>query len=128
MKIFLNSVISDTWKGTRIASVDIKNHYLKSLMHTYQYMRIPLKHFTAEISREYDIMNIVENEYIYIKIRKGMHGLKEADILAFNYITENLVPHGYHPVRYTAGLWKHGTRKTTIVLCVDDFGIKYHKK
>ena len=63
-------------------------------MYTYQYMRIPLKYFTAEIRREYDIMNIVENEYVYIDIRKGMYGLKEAGTLAFNYIQENLAPHG----------------------------------
>ena len=31
-KIFLNSVISDTHKGARFSSTDIKNYYLQSSM------------------------------------------------------------------------------------------------
>ena len=57
-----------------------------------------------------------------------MYGLKKADILAFNYVVQNLVPFGYHPVRHIAGLWKHETRRTVLKLCVDDFSIKYHSK
>ena len=73
-------------------------------MKNYQYMRIPLNCFTQEIRDEYDIMNIVDNNYVYIEIRKGMYDLKEAGILAFNYVVENLASHRYNPVRYTAGL------------------------
>jgi hypothetical protein len=32
------------------------------------------------------------------------------------------------PVRYTPGLWRHTTRRTTFTLAVDDFGIKYFSK
>ena len=53
--------------------------------------------------------------------------MKEAGILAFNYIVKNLAPYGYHLVLHAAGLWKHKTIKTTFILCVDDFGIKYHR-
>ena len=127
-KIFLNSVISDARKGAKFSSADIKNHYLQSPMKKFQYMHIPLKYFTDEIRQEYNIMDIAENGYVYIEIRKGMYGLKEAGILAFNYVVENLAPHGYYPVRYTPGLWKHKTRKTTFILCVDDFGIKHHSQ
>ncbi len=31
-------------------------------------------------------------------------------------------------MKYTPGLWKHNTRKTTFALCVDDFGVKYFCK
>ena len=79
-------------------------------MKNYQYILIPLKYFTQEIKDEYDIMNIVHNNYVYIKIRKGMYCLKEESILAFNDVVENLAPHRYHPVRYTAGLWKHNEK------------------
>ena len=41
---------------------------------------------------------------------------------------KNLAPHGYHPVPFTAGLWKHKTKQTTFILCVDDFGIKTYNK
>ena len=89
-------------------------------MNNYQYMRIPLKYFTQETQDEYDIMNSIDNNYVYIEIRKGMYDIKEAGILFFNYVVENLAPHGY--------LWKHKTKKTTFVLCVDNFGIKYHNQ
>ena len=49
-------------------------------------------------------MDIADTGYVYIEIRKGMYGLKEVGILAFNYLVENLDPHGYYPVRYTPGL------------------------
>ena len=104
IKILFNCVISDAHKGAKFATADIKNHYLQSPMKNYQYMSIPLKYFTQEIGDEYDIMNIVDNNYVFIKIRKVMYDLKEAGILAFNYAVENLAPHGYHLVRYTAGL------------------------
>ena len=73
-------------------------------------------------------MDIVDNGYVYIKIRKGMNGLKESEILAFNYIVENLAPHGYYSVQYTPGLWKHETRKITFIPSITDFAIKYHSK
>ena len=93
-------------------------------MFNYQYMKIPLKYFTQEIREEYNIMNLVDNGYVSIEIRKGTYGLKEAGILAFNYVIENLALHGYRPVKYTAGLWEHKKRNTNFLLCVDDFGIK----
>ena len=55
-----------------------------------------------------------------------MYGLKEAGILAFNFIVKNLTPFRYTPVRHISGLWKHGSRPTMFTLCMDDFGIKYH--
>ena len=106
-KIFLNSVISNAHKGASFSNADIKNHYLQIPMKRYQYMCIPLKYFTQEIKQEYNIMQIAQDGYVYIEIRKGMYGLKEAGILAFNYLVENLVPHGYHPVQHTAVLWCH---------------------
>ena len=127
-KIFLNSVISYAHKGERFSSADIKNHHLQSPMKQFQYMHIPLKYFTDEIRQEYNIMDISENGYGYIEIRKGIYSFKIAGIIAFNYVVNNVAPHGYYPVRYTPSLWKHETRKTTLMLCVDDFGIKHHSQ
>ena len=55
-------------------------------------MNITLKYFAQDIGEEYDVLHLVLCRYVYIKIRKGMYGLKEAGILVFNYIVENLVP------------------------------------
>ena len=87
-KIFLNSAISDTSNCATFSTVYIKNHYLQSSMKKNQYMTILLKYFTPEICSEYGIYNIAHNSYINIEIKKGMYGLKEAGILAFNYIVE----------------------------------------
>ena len=66
--------------------------------------------------------------YVYFEVRRGMYGLKEAGIIAFNQLVAKLAPYGYSPMKYTPGLWKHNTRKTTFALCVDDFGVKYFCK
>ena len=97
-------------------------------MINYQYIRIPLKYLTQEIRNEYNTLDIVDNDYVYIEIGKGMYGLKEAGTLAFNYVVENLKPHGYHLMELTSGLWKHEIWKTTFELCVDDFVVKYHNQ
>ena len=110
-KIILNTVISDTNKGAKFMTAGIQNHYLQIPMKKYQYMQIALKYFTQEIQNEYNIKNIADNEYVYVEIIKGMHGLKEAGILKCNYVVTNLAPFGYHPVKNTAGLWKHETKK-----------------
>ena len=54
-----------------------------------------------------------------------MYGLKQAAILAYKQLKENLSKHGYYPIPHTVGMWKHTSRPTTFCLCVDDFGIKY---
>lgn len=88
-------------------------------------MRIPLKYITKEIKEEYNIDIISDNGHVNVEIINGMHDLKEASILAFNYIVKNLVPFGYHPVRYTPGLCRHESRSTMFTLRVDGFGITY---
>ena len=96
-KIMLNSVISDAHKGARYCTSDIKNFYLNNPMKKFRYMKIPLKYIHKEIMDEYNIQDIQSNGFVYVEIRKGMYGLKEAGIIAFKRLVEKLVPHGYHP-------------------------------
>ena len=79
-KIMLNSVISDSYLGARCMIVNINHHYLQSPMKKFQYMRIALKYFTKEKRDEYNIDAIANNGFVYVEIRKGMYGLKEAGI------------------------------------------------
>ena len=53
-----------------------------------------------------------------------MYSLKQAVLLAYNYLKKNLSPYGYYPMPHSVGLWKHTTRQITFYLCVDDFGVK----
>ena len=68
IKIFLNSVLSNTNTVARFFTAYVKKYYLQSPMKNFQYMRIPLKHFKEKIRDAYNIMDITENGYVYIEI------------------------------------------------------------
>ena len=94
-----------------------------------EYMKIKLKYFPPDIISMYNLHDKVHSDgYVYIKIKKGMYGLKQAAILAYEQLVTNLKQHGYRPLPHTTGMWEHVTRPTKFCLCVDDFGIKYFCK
>ena len=128
-KLLLNSTISDADSGARFLSADIKDFFLATPMDDPEYMRIHSKYFFQDIRAQYDIENKVASDgYIYVRINKGMYGLKQAAVLAYNGLVKNLKPHGYFPCPSTSGIWRHVSRKTAFCLCVDDFGVKYFNK
>ena len=45
-KINLNSTISDAHKGARYCTDDLKDLFLNSIMHIYQYMRLHRRYVT----------------------------------------------------------------------------------
>jgi hypothetical protein len=93
-----------------------------------EYMRIPLCFIPADIRETYNLdSNAHTDGYVYVEIMKGMYGLKQAAVLAYNNLVKNLAPHGYKPSRHSTGLWYHETRKTNFCFCVDDFWVKYFK-
>ena len=57
-----------------------------------------------------------------------MYGLKQAALLAYNFLVENLEPYGYHPILHTIGIRKHKLHPITFCLCVNNFGVKYFHK
>ena len=104
----------------------IINYYLNNLMANYQYMRINLKDIPNKVIAEYSLLPFADSSgYVYVKIRKGMYGLKESGIIAYKRLVRNLQPQGYAPVAHTPGLWTHTTLPTTFTLAVDDFGINF---
>ena len=128
-KILINSTISDSDQGARFLSADLKDYFLGSPMSRAEYMKVHLSKFPPDIIAKYNLNEKADsNGYIYIKIKKGMYGLKQAAILAYHQLTKTLEPHGYFPEPHSVGLWSHKTRKTKFCLCVDDFGIKYFSK
>lgn len=127
-KILANSVISDAHRGAKFMTLDLKDHFLASPMDDPEYMRIPVRYIPDDIMQRYKLHEKVHNGYVYVKIKKGMYGLKQAALLAFNFLVENLKPFGYEPIPQTVGLWKHKSRPITFCLCVDDFGVKYFDK
>jgi hypothetical protein len=128
-KLHINSTISDAHKGARYLGIDIKNFYLGTPMAFFQYIRVRPSAVPQEVwdDPRYDIP-IADDGYVYIEIRRGMYGLKEAGVIAFNQLVQKLAPYGYSPMPFTPGLWRHRTKRTTFVLSVDDFGVKYFSK
>ena len=41
---------------------------------------------------------------MYYKINKGMYGLKQAPLLAYNFQVKNLQPYGYYPMPPIIGI------------------------
>ena len=128
-KLLINSTISDSHKGARFATIDIKDFFLQSTLPEAEYMRIHSKYFHNTIRTKYNI-DTIQNEdgYIYCKIQKGMYGLKQAARLAYEQLINNLQKHGYSPSKFSPNIWSHTTRPTKFCLCIDDFGIKYFSK
>ena len=126
IKLLLNSVLSTP--NAKFMSLDIKNFYLGTPMKEYEYMKIKYDTIPTEIIQKYNLQTLQHNGHIYIEIRKGMYGLKQAGVLANLHLEKLLAEDGYIKTEHTPGLWKHTTKPILFVLCVDDFGIKYINK
>jgi hypothetical protein len=70
-------------------------------------MRMLLSRFEEEIVDKYNLKALAVDGWLYIGIRKGMYGLKQAGLLANQLLQKRLAPFGYYPVRHTPGLWLH---------------------
>jgi hypothetical protein len=87
-------------------------------------MRMLLSRFPEEIVSKYNPRSLAVDGWVYIEIRKGVYGLKQAGLLANQLLQKRLSPFGYYPVRHTTGLWLHKTIPIAFSLIVDDFAVK----
>jgi hypothetical protein len=88
-------------------------------------MKMLLSRFPEEIIQKYNLTAVAVNGWVYIEIRKGMYGLKQAGLLAKQLFQTRLAPFGYYPARHTPRLWLHKTGPNSFTLIVDDFAVKY---
>ena len=76
----------------------------------FEYMKLPLSMSPQEIVKQYNLKDrVAADGYVYMEIRKGMPGLKQAGRLASDRLTKNLARNGYAPVPHTPSLWRHYT-------------------
>jgi hypothetical protein len=122
-KILINSTLST--EDAAMMMMDIKNYYLGTPLPRFEYMNILLSRFPEEIIQKYNLNAVAIDGWVYIEIRKGMHGLKQAGLLANQLLQTRLEPFGFYPARHTPGLWLHKTRPISFTLVVDDFTVKY---
>ena len=76
-----------------------------------EYKIIHSKYFSTDIIDQYQIDGLIAAYgYVYIKIIKGMYGLKQTAIIAYHHLIFHTEPHRFYPVPFTTGLWAHKTR------------------
>jgi hypothetical protein len=122
-KILINSTLST--EDAAMMMMDIKNYYLCTPLPRFEYMKMMLCRFPEEIIKKYNLNALAFDGWVYIEIRKGMYGLKQAGLLANQLLQTRLAPVWYDPARHTLGLWLHKTRPISFTLVVDDFAVKY---
>ena len=80
-KFVFNSVVSTP--GARCLLADIKLFYLKNILPDPELVRIPLKIIPQEIIDPYNLATLVDKQgWIYMRIEKGMCGIKQAETIA----------------------------------------------
>ena len=96
-KCMLNSIVSTP--AAKGLILDISNFYLNNDLPSPEWMSMPISIIPQEIIIQYHLEDIVdENGMIWIKIVKGMYGLKQAGIIANQELRAHLKPYGYEPV------------------------------
>jgi hypothetical protein len=126
----INSTISDAHNGARHLGLDVKNCCLGTPMTFLQHIHIPPSIIPQEVwdDTRHNICIALTAASVSKSAARGMQGLKEAGIIASNQIVKKLTPSSNEPMPLNPGLWRHGTKCTAVVLCVDDFGVKHFSK
>jgi hypothetical protein len=118
-------LIKISTKDAAMIMIYIKNYYLGTPLPRFEYIKMPLSRFPEEKVQKYNLNALAVDGWVYVEIRKGMYGLKQAGLLANQLLQTRLAPFGYYPARHTPGLWLHKTRPISFTLVVDDFAVKY---
>jgi hypothetical protein len=105
--------------------MDIKNYYLGTPLSRFEYMKMLISRFPEEIIQKYNLNDLAVDGWVYIEIRKGMNGFKQAGILANQLLQTRMAPLGYYAARHTPGLWLHKTWHISFTLVFNDFTVKY---
>ena len=125
----VNGTISDAQYGARCLCADIVNYFLANPMARTEYMKVKTKFLLRDIIEMYNFEKRTSDDgFVFIAIDKGMYGLRNTAILAYDNLKEKIKPYGYHPVVGTVRLWKHETKRTKFCVCIDDFGVKTFNK
>jgi hypothetical protein len=122
IKMLINSVTLTP--GARFATFDLNDFYLGTPMARKEYMHVSTNSIPQSIIDQYHLLDLDHNIFVLVEISRGIYGLSQAGILAYNQLVAHLATHRYTPCEHTTGLWSHATRDITFCLVVDDFGMK----
>ena len=99
IKMLFNSVISTP--GAKFLTTDITNFYLNTQLPSSEYMKLPVKQIPDVITTHYNLKPLFHHDSLYLKIDKGMYGLKQAGILAWKDLQNHLAKFQFFPVKHT---------------------------
>ena len=86
-KTLLNSVTSDSHRGTQFMSTDIKDHFLATPIDDPECMKVDYKCILDDVRFRHKLdQKVTKDGQIYIMIQKGMLGLKQAATLAYCHL------------------------------------------
>ena len=95
-KILIDSVISSAKKGSRFMSADTNDHFLETPIRDPEHMEVKCKHLPEDIRKRHNLDKMkTSDDYIYIKIQKGMPGLKQVAMLVCQNLKNFLEPCGH---------------------------------
>jgi hypothetical protein len=102
LKILVNSNLST--EDAVMMMMDIKKYYLGTPLPRFEYMKMLLSRCPEEIIQKYNLNAMAVDGWVYIEIKKGMYGLKQAGLLANKLLQTRLTPFGHYLARHTPGL------------------------
>ena len=123
IKTMWNSVISTP--NAKYATLDIQDFHLCYDLKNYEYIFIELNLLPEDIINKYNLQDIAHNNKVYAEVQKGMYGLPQAGLIAYNDLKKHLKPFGYEPLTIIPGLWHNKMNNMKFTLVDDHFGIKY---
>ena len=97
-----------------------------TLVECPEYTKVPIRYFPKDIIKLCNLDDLVHDVYVYTKIVKGVYGLKQSAVFAYNNLSTIFTKSGYQSIISSLGMWKHAIRCTLFCLCVDNFGVKYY--
>ena len=102
IKLILNSVLSRP--VAKFACFDVKYFYLATPMDRSEYARIKIEYIPEEFIKEYNLLPMVHNGWIYFKIVRGCYGLTQSGMLANNLLLTHINKNGYFEATTTPGI------------------------
>jgi hypothetical protein len=90
-KLIINSTISNANNNVLFLCAGLKDFFLATVMEDPELMQVKYKYFLINICQQYNINTLVSNDgyMIHIKIKKCEYGLKQAAVLAYNYLVKH---------------------------------------
>ena len=70
-------------------------------------MKVKYKCIPQDIKKYNLDKKLTSDDHMHVRIIKGVPGLKQAVILAYEHLQSCIEPYGYFTIPVTVGLWKH---------------------